>query len=133
MAEKARKEEFVGEALTPVPGTAAVAPMSYGEPGLPERFTWRGTEHRIAGVIRKWKASGPCRSGGGEMYLRQHWYEILTDPPMIMTIYCDRQAKSRKHPKARWWIYTVEPAGDAVARERAAGREGPADGRAGNR
>jgi hypothetical protein len=26
-----------------------------------------------------------------------------------MTIYCDRQAKDRKRPKARWWVYTVEP------------------------
>ena len=42
------------------------------------------------------------------MYLRRHWYKVLTDPPMIMTIYCDRQAKNRKKPKARWWVYTIE-------------------------
>jgi len=45
------------------------------------------------------------------MYLRRHWYKVLTNPPMIMTIYCDRQAKNRKRHKARWWVYTIEPAG----------------------
>lgn len=101
-------EEFICEEMTPVPGTGDVAAMSRREPGLPGRFTWRGDEYRIAGVIRKWTSSGPCRSGGGEMYLRRHWYKVLTDSPTVMTIYCDRQAKNRKRPKARWWIYTVE-------------------------
>ena len=110
MLDGAHKEDFVCEAITPVAGTADVAGMARGEPGLPTLFTWRGRECRIAGVIRKWKTSGPCRSGSREMYLRRHWYKILTDPPMIMTIYCDRQAKTRKRPKARWWIYTIEPA-----------------------
>jgi len=44
------------------------------------------------------------------MYLRRHWYRILTEPPAVMTIYCDRQAKDRRHPKARWWVYTIEGA-----------------------
>jgi hypothetical protein len=102
-------EEFVGEAMTPVGGTGDAAAMGRGEPGLPGRFRWRGREYRIAGLIRKWKSSGPCRSGGGEVYLRRHWYKVLTEPPGVMTIYCDRQAKDRKRPKARWWVYTVEP------------------------
>ena len=101
-------EEFVGEAMIPTPATGDVAGMSRRAPGLPGSFTWRGEKYRIAGVIRKWKSHGGCRSGGGEMYLRRHWYKIVTDPPMVMTVYCDRQAKNRKHPKARWWIYTVE-------------------------
>ena len=102
-------EEFICEAITPVPGTADVEAMIRGEPGLPEFFTWRDTQYRIASVISKWKSSGPCLSGSNEMYLRRHWYKILTDPPLVMTIYCDRQPKDRKHPKARWWIYTREP------------------------
>ena len=105
-----RPREFVCEGLTPAAGTGSAVAMARGEPGLPARFTWREREYRLAGVIRKWKSSGPCRSGGSEMYLRRHWYEILTDPPMVMTIYCDRQAKNRKRHKARWWVYTVEPA-----------------------
>jgi hypothetical protein len=105
---ESKPEEFVCEAMTPVPGTGDAAGMARGEPGLPKRFTWRSQEYRIAGVIRAWKSSGPCRHGSQEMYLRRHWYKVLTDPPMIMTIYCDRQAKQRKHPKSRWWVYTIE-------------------------
>ena len=104
------REEFICEALTPVAGTGDASDMARGEPGLANRFTWRGREYRIAGVIRQWKTSGPCRNGSGEMYLRRHWYQVLTDPPLIMTIYCDRQAQNRKRPKARWWVYTIAPA-----------------------
>ena len=113
------REEFVSEALTPVAGTSDATGMARGEPGLPERFTWREREYRIAGVIRQWKSSGPCRHGSSEMYLRRHWYKIVTDPPMTMTIYCDRQAKNRKRPKARWWIYTIEPSANDSAGEQA--------------
>jgi hypothetical protein len=106
-------QEFICEEIAPVAGTADVAGMARGEPGLPARFAWRGQEYRIAGLIRQWKTSGPCRSGGRKVYLRRHWYEVLTDPPRRMTLYCDRQAKNRKRPKARWWAYTVGPAGGA--------------------
>jgi len=104
-----RDEQFICEPLAPVVGTADAAAMATGAPGLPRRFTWRDREYRIAGVIRGWKSTGPCHSGSTEVYLRRHWYTILTDPPMVMTIYCDRQARDRKRPKARWWVYTVEP------------------------
>ena len=108
-------EEFVSEAMTPVAGAGDAAAMSHGEPGLPARFIWRGVEYRTAGVIRKWKTSGPCRHGGGEMYLRKHWYEILTAPPAVMTVYCQRQVRDPRRPKARWWIYTVAPAAPQAA------------------
>ncbi len=99
------KELFICEPMTPVAGTGDAAGMARGEPGLPKLFTWRAKEYRISSVIRNWKSSGRCRNGSREMYLRRHWYKILTEPPMIMTIYCDCQAKNRKHPKARWWVY----------------------------
>ena len=104
-------EEFICEQLIPVAGTGDTAAMARGEPGLPGKFTWRDKEYKISGVISQWKTSSPCRNGANEMYLRRHWYKVLTDPPLVMTIYFDRQAKDRKHPKARWWIYTVAPAG----------------------
>jgi len=109
---KASREQFICEPLTPVAGAGDAAAMARGEPGLPAVFTWRDVEYRVAGVIRTWKTSSPCRSGSAEMYLRRHWYEILTDPPLVMTVYCDRQAKDRKRPKARWWVYTIAPAGE---------------------
>ena len=114
-------EEFVGDELVPVPGTAEVAGMSRREPGLPQRFTWRGTEYSVVGVIEQWKSHGPCRSGGGETYLRRHWYKILTDPPAVLTVYFERQARTAKRPKARWWIYSraeAEGPGTAARRTR---------------
>lgn len=108
-------EEFVSERLVPVAGTAEAAGMSRGEPGLPGRFTWRGDEYSVVGVLRKWKTSGPCnhgpRNGPTEMYLRRHWYEIRTAPPLVMTVYCQRQAPSVKRRKARWWVYSVRREG----------------------
>jgi hypothetical protein len=110
--------EFVGEELSPEPGTADAAAMSRREPGLPARFTWRQTAYRVAGIISQWKTHGPCRNGSGETYLRRHWYKVLTDPPAIMTVYCDRQAKNPRRPRARWWVYTIEQAGEGAAGRR---------------
>jgi hypothetical protein len=101
------REEFVCEEIAPAAGTFDTAGMSRGEPGLPGRFTWRGREYRVVGVVRQWKTSGPCRDGSPELYLRRHWYQIVTEPRATMTVYCDRQAKDRKKPKRRWWVYTV--------------------------
>ncbi|MFA6135462.1 MAG: DUF6504 family protein [Phycisphaerae bacterium] len=141
LAGKVRHQEFIGEPLTPVPLTGDAVAMARGEPGLPGRFRWRDQTYRVAGVIGVWKTCGPCRNGGGEMYLRRHWYKILAEPvvqppeeaqepeklpkgarralpqrlqerqaaAILMTVYCDRQARNRKHPKDRWWVYTTEP------------------------
>ena len=110
MASKQSNEQFVSEEMTPVAGTGDASAMARGEVGLPSRFTWRDTEYGLVWVMESWKTSSPCSHGGGEMYLRRHWYRILTDPPAIMTVYCQRQTKNPKRPKARWWIYTIEPA-----------------------
>ena len=105
-------EEFICEPLKPQRGSFDPAAMSHGEPGLPASFTWRGQTYRIAGLIEKWKTSGPCHSAphSGEMYLRRHFYRVLTDPPAVFTIYCDRQAHNRKRPAARWFIFSYAPA-----------------------
>jgi len=100
--------EFVCEELIPEAGTADVAMMTRGEPGLPSRFTWRDEAFEVVGVIETWKSQSPCRHGGGEMYLRRHWYKIQVRPRRVMTVYCDRQAKNRRKPKSRWWVYTVQ-------------------------
>src|SRR5262245_45726183 len=105
------QDQFISEPLTPVPGAAYAAAMSRGEPGLPRMFTWRKQRHAVTAVLRSWKSSG--REGGkatGEMYLRRHWHEIVTDTGLQMTVYCDRQARNRSRPKARWWVYTVRSA-----------------------
>ena len=110
-------EEFVSEPILPEPGRGDAAAMARGEPGLPARFTWRGRAYRVLGLVRQWKTSGPCRHGSGEMYLRRHWYRVVTDPSAEMTVYCDRQACDRRRPKARWWVYSVRLGGAPAARK----------------
>jgi len=100
--------EFICEELTPVAATGDAAMMSRGEPGLPRLFTWRDVPYEVVGVIQSWKTHGPCRHGNGEMYLRRHWYKVQVRPHLVMTVYCDRQAKDRRKPKSRWWVYSVE-------------------------
>ena len=101
-------DEFISEPVDPVPGTADTAGMSRGEPGLPQRFVWRGREYEVASVESTWKTSTPS---SGEMYLRRHWYRVRTAGGEQMTLYCERQAKNRKRPQRRWWLYTVTKTG----------------------
>ncbi len=106
-------EEFISEALTPVPGTLDSAGMARGEPGLPRYFTWRAAEYEVAEVLETWKTSG---LSSGELYLRRHWYRIRTTSGLVLTIYCQRTGMSggAKSRKARWWVYSAE--GSAGAR-----------------
>jgi hypothetical protein len=41
------------------------------------------------------------------MYLRRHWFRIVTTTGERMTLYCERQTKNAKKPKARWWLYSI--------------------------
>jgi len=99
--------EFVGAAIEPLEESFDTSAMARGEPGLPRRFRCRGVEYAVVGVIQTWKSSGPCRNGSDEMYLRRHWYKVQTQPHAIFTIYCERQARSRKASR-RWFAYTVQ-------------------------
>ena len=98
------EDAFVSEAVVPEAGSFDAAAMSRGEPGLPRAFSWRGVRYEVARVIGTWKTSTPER---GEMYLRRHWFEVRTATGERMTLYCERQAKNRAKPKARWWLYTI--------------------------
>jgi len=98
-------EQFVSEPITPVPGTFDSRTMGQGEPGLPQRFTWRDDEYTVNEVLAVWKTSG-LDSTGSEVYLRRHWWELRTVSGHIMKVYFERQ-KNRKNAKARWFLYTV--------------------------
>ena len=111
MTEHPPKQEFVGEALEPMEGGFSMAGVAPGEPVLPARFKWRGREYQIESVLRKWKESTGCRSGGGESYLRKHWYHIRATDGTELQIYFERQARSASQCHKRWWIYTASPGG----------------------
>ncbi|MFC1675627.1 DUF6504 family protein [Planctomycetota bacterium] len=94
-------EKFISEPIKPVAGTFDTAPMAIGEPGLPARFLWRDTEYTVAKVLEKRKESGPCKSGSAEMYLRKHWFKIKCTDATEMTIYFERQPRSKKQNKTK--------------------------------
>ncbi|NLX59397.1 MAG: cytoplasmic protein [Phycisphaerae bacterium] len=100
--------QFIGEEVRPQPGSFAATAMARGQPGVPQAFTWRGESFRVVELLRQWASTGPCSHGSGERYVRRHWFEVRVAPDGIMTLYCDRQARDRRHPKARWWLYCRE-------------------------
>lgn len=99
-------KEFVSEPIIPVGGTFHTASMAAGEPGLPARFTWRGSDYEVAGVVETWKTTGPCMHGSGEQYVRRHWFRIVTTDGHQMEIYFDRQPRV-KQKLHRWWLATI--------------------------
>lgn len=103
-------ERFIGEAITPVPGSADTAHMAAGEPGLPSAFLWRGETLAVATVVRAWRETGRCTHGSPEMYARKHWFEIETDAGAVLKIYFERQPRrgSKVH---RWWLYSMRDVG----------------------
>jgi phosphoribosylglycinamide formyltransferase-1 len=78
-------ERLISEALSPVAGTADVTRMAIGEPGLPRKFVWRG--RTVMAVFRSWRATGKCRHGSPAMYVRKHWYEVVTASDGTMKLY----------------------------------------------
>ena len=101
-------ERFISEPIKPVVGTCDTMRMAIGEPGLPREFLWRGKIIKIKAVLRTWRETGRCRHGSTDMYVRKHWYEVITLANSIMKIYFDRQCRNRK--AARWWLFSVRSA-----------------------
>lgn len=102
----ARRKQFVSEAIVPVDAPFAVTAMCAGEPGLPMRFRWRGSEFEIVRVLEKWKTTGPCRNGSSEQYVRRHCYRVEVTDGTRMELYFDRQPRPGQLKK-RWWLASV--------------------------
>ncbi len=101
-------ERFISEPIQPVEGTFDPTGMTRGEPGLPQRFTWRDDEYAVTEVLEVWKEDGPCKSGSTEQYLRKHWFRVATEQGAEMTLYFQRQPRSKRQSKTRWWLYTIK-------------------------
>jgi len=109
-------ERFVSESLQPVVATADTSQMAGGGPGLPNRFRWRGRTIEVTKLLRSWRETGKCRHGSGEMYIRKHWFEVVTSERETLKIYFERQPRgSRKEP--RWWLYTISTREPATRRQ----------------
>lgn len=103
-------EKFASEPLIAEPGSMMASAMGRGEPGLPQRFTWRGQVFEVREILAQWKSTGDCSHGSGEKYVRRHWYRVHTEPDAVLTLYCDRQARDRGKPKRRWFVFSYRMA-----------------------
>lgn len=101
------RRQFISEAIQPVAETMSTRRMARGEPGLPRKFIWRGQEYHVAKVLETWKETSGCRSGSDEQYVRKHWYRVRTTDGSEMRLYFERQARSGRERKARWWLYSI--------------------------
>ncbi len=100
-------ERFIGEAIQPEPGSGDATRATTGAPGLPARFTWRDEAYEVQAVLRTWREMGPCRHGSGEQYVRRHCFEVRTVSGSTMVLYFERQARSARDRKRRWWLRTM--------------------------
>jgi len=99
-----RTNRFVSEPLIPDAGTASIEAMTRGEPGVPRTFVWRDARYEIASVESTWKGHGEDR---GDVYVRRHWYDIVTTSGHRMRIYFDRNPGRAGSKRSRWWVYSV--------------------------
>jgi len=101
-------EKFISRPISPIAGTFDTAAMTRGEPGLPAGFIWNDKQYLVAELLETWKETGPCKSGAPEIYLRKHWFRFRTLDDLEMTVYFERQARSKSRNKTRWWLYTIK-------------------------
>ena len=104
------KGQLISEPLQPVTDEVSAHHATSGEPLLPSKFIWRGSEYAVGEVLEKWKQSGDCTHGSGERYVRKHWFTIRTTNGEEMKIYFERKQRSGSPAKQRWWLYTITPA-----------------------
>jgi hypothetical protein len=107
----ARMKRMVSEPILPEAGTFDAGAMAGGTPGLPTSFRWRGVERRIDECESAWKSLRP-EPTGGELYLRRHYYALRMDDGTRWVVYCLRQPSSMGGGRQRWFLFTVEGAGD---------------------
>ncbi|MBV8171318.1 MAG: GNAT family N-acetyltransferase [Candidatus Eremiobacteraeota bacterium] len=100
---QAQRPAFIGERITPQTGSADVAAMSHGEPGLPRAFHWRGHRFEVARRLGSRRDLGQDR---GDVYVRRHVHEFETTDGLRMSVYFERNPRDRSRSKA-WWLYTI--------------------------
>lgn len=99
-------ERLISEAIKPLTETADASRMAIGEPGLPREFVWRGRTVTVTSVLRSWRETGKCHHGSAEMYVRKHWYEVVTVSDGTVKLYFERQSRGGRKA-ARWWLFSI--------------------------
>jgi len=106
------KESLISEPIEPLMDDLADRAFDVGEPILPARFRWRGTEYQVDSILESWKQYSSGSRQMPEHYLRKHWFHVRTTDGATMKIYFERLARSKGSTRSRWWLYTwVAPEG----------------------
>ncbi len=85
--------------------------MACGEPGVPQRFRWRGRDLEVAEVLGSWKEHGDCTHGSGERYVRKHSYRLRMRDGIVLEVYFQRSfGRSKNRGQPRWWVRSMETA-----------------------
>ena len=92
------------EPIVPEPGTFSAQTMSRGEPGVPARFTWRGTTYVVVEVLDSQRALGRCYAGANETYVRRHITRVRVESGEIMTL---SAARGSSRGPDRWMLRSV--------------------------
>ncbi len=103
---------FVSEPIRPSSPPVSASALAAGAPSLPEGFTWRGMEHRIAEVLGHSKVMDE-ESFSGQSYVRRHRYRLRMEDGAVWTVYFVRHPprSGTRSPKApRWYLQTIEEA-----------------------
>jgi phosphoribosylglycinamide formyltransferase-1 len=106
---------FISEPILPVEAAFDANAMARGEPGLPQKFSWRRREFIVAEVLERWKEHGDCRHGSGESYLRKHGFRIRTTDGAVMVLYFQRSVgRGKVSAKSRWWMQSIEDCAEST-------------------
>jgi len=104
------QERFLGESLEAIEGSMTTVGMTTSGIALPLRFKRGKSEITVSEVLEQWIETGPMKGGdssGAERYLRKHWWLIRTTDGDDMKIYFERQPRSKRDLKKRWWLHSV--------------------------
>jgi len=98
---------MVSEPIVPEAGGFDPAAMAMGVPGLPGAFVWRGARYGIAACDETWRSLRP-EVGGGELYVRRHYFTLRMEDGSRWVVYCLRQPSTAGGGRQRWYLYTNE-------------------------
>lgn len=99
------------EPIVPEPGTFSAQTMARGEPGVPARFTWRGTTYVVVEVLESKRELARCYAGANETYVRRHVSRVRVASGEVMTL---SAARGGSRGPDRWILRSVlSPAPDA--------------------
>lgn len=92
------------EAVEPDPASWNAAMMATGQPGVPMRFTWRGTRYEVARILDDSRRTEKCAEGD-DRYVRRHviWVETTSGDRM-----CLSGSRGTRARAPRWTLRELE-------------------------